>query len=199
MSAAQACWRSIGRRCCSWRWIWWSSGCSVDPASNDLLFEKGYLLNSWGGRRRREALYRQLLDAHPTHLGALTHLGNMLFASEGWWRQAQLYLRAVRAYPNHIASRTSLGNLLLKSNQSAGAREQFEAALRIDPEYRAAHAGLAYVMEKTGRRGSGGAVSQQGVFRAVHGERCRIAGRSSRSRCCCCWRRRRAMFRRIAF
>jgi Tfp pilus assembly protein PilF/glutathione synthase/RimK-type ligase-like ATP-grasp enzyme len=122
----------------------------MDPASIDLLFEQAYLLEQLGKAMEARALYRQLLEQVPTHLGALTHLGNMLFASDALLEAGNLYMRAVQAHPKHIASRASLGNLLLKVNKIDAAREQFEAALTIDPGYRAAHAGLAYVMEKLG-------------------------------------------------
>jgi Tfp pilus assembly protein PilF/glutathione synthase/RimK-type ligase-like ATP-grasp enzyme len=122
----------------------------VDPASIDLLFEKGYLCEQLGRPADARVLYRQVLGRVPTHLGALTNLGNMLFASDGLIEANNLYWQAVKAYPEHLVSRTNLGNLLLKVGQFAAAREQFEAALRIDPAYRAAHAGLAYVMEELG-------------------------------------------------
>jgi glutathione synthase/RimK-type ligase-like ATP-grasp enzyme/Flp pilus assembly protein TadD len=122
----------------------------VDPASTDLVFEQGYLLEQLGRPLEARAFYGRVLERVPTHLGALTQLGNMLFAGDAIAEAGGLYLRAVQAHPNHIASRVSLGNLLFKAGQVAAAREQFEAALRIDPEYRAAHAGLAYVMENLG-------------------------------------------------
>ena len=122
----------------------------VDPASTDLIFEQGYLLEQLGRPLEARGFYGRVLERVPTHLGALTQLGNMLFAGDAIAEAGGLYLRAVQAHPNHIASRVSLGNLLFKAGQVAGAREQFEAALRIDPEYRAAHAGLAYVMENLG-------------------------------------------------
>jgi glutathione synthase/RimK-type ligase-like ATP-grasp enzyme len=122
----------------------------LNPASDDLLFEKAHLLEQLGKPGEAQALYRQLLARTPTHLGALSQLANLLFANEVLVEAGQLYLRAVRAHPEHIASRASLGNILLKSDQTAEAREQFEAALRIDPDYRAAHAGLAYVMDRLG-------------------------------------------------
>jgi Flp pilus assembly protein TadD len=122
----------------------------VEPASTELLFEKGYLCEQLGRPMDARGLYRQVLERAPAHLGALTNLGNMLFASDGLIEAGNLYWRAVKEHPGHITSRTNLGNLLLKGGQTAGAREQFEAALRIDPEYRAAHAGLAYVMEALG-------------------------------------------------
>jgi Tfp pilus assembly protein PilF/glutathione synthase/RimK-type ligase-like ATP-grasp enzyme len=122
----------------------------VDPASIDLLFEKGYLCEQLGRPADAGVLYRQVLERVPAHLGALTNLGNMLFAGDGLTEANNLYWRAVKEHPQHIASRTNLGNLLLKVGQFAAAREQFEAALRIDPGYRAAHAGLAYVMDELG-------------------------------------------------
>jgi Tfp pilus assembly protein PilF/glutathione synthase/RimK-type ligase-like ATP-grasp enzyme len=122
----------------------------IDPASIELLFERGYLCEQLGRVAEARGLYRQVLERVPAHLGALTNLGNMLFAGDGLVEAGNLYWRAVKEHPQHIASRANLGNLLLKVRQFAGAREQFEAALRIDPEYRAAHAGLAYVMEQLG-------------------------------------------------
>jgi Tfp pilus assembly protein PilF/glutathione synthase/RimK-type ligase-like ATP-grasp enzyme len=122
----------------------------VDPTSTDLLFEKAYLFEQLGRPKDARVLYRQVLERVPAHLGALTNLGNLLFASDGLIEANALYWRAVKEHPQHIVSRTNLGNLLLKVNQIEAAREQFEAALKIDPEYRAAHAGLAYVMDNLG-------------------------------------------------
>jgi Tfp pilus assembly protein PilF/glutathione synthase/RimK-type ligase-like ATP-grasp enzyme len=122
----------------------------VDPASTDLLFEKAYLFEQIGRPMEARVLYRQVLERVPAHLGALTNLGNLLFASDGLIEANNLYWRAVKEHPEHIVSRTNLGNLLLKVGQIEAAREQFEAALQIDPAYRAAHAGLAYVMDNLG-------------------------------------------------
>src|SRR5271168_2384580 len=121
-----------------------------DPTSTDLLFEKAYLFEQLGRPMDARVLYRQVLERVPAHLGALTNLGNLLFASDGLIEANNLYWRAVKEHPEHIVSRTNLGNLLLKVGQIEAAREQFEAALQIDPAYRAAHAGLAYVMDNLG-------------------------------------------------
>jgi Flp pilus assembly protein TadD/glutathione synthase/RimK-type ligase-like ATP-grasp enzyme len=122
----------------------------VDPASTDLLFEQGYLLEQLGRVTEARSFYGRVLERVPTHLGALTQLAGLLLAGDALAEAGALYLRTVQAHPNDIATRVSLGNLLFKANQVAAAREQFEAALRIDPAYRAAHAGLAYVMDQLG-------------------------------------------------
>jgi tetratricopeptide (TPR) repeat protein len=122
----------------------------IDPASTDLLFEQGYLLEQLGRVMEARGFYGRVLERVPTHLGALTQLANLLLGSDALAEAGALYLRTIQAHPNHIASRVSLGNLLFKAKQVAAAREQFEAALRIDPAYRAAHAGLAYVMDDLG-------------------------------------------------
>ena len=53
----------------------------VDPASTDLLFEKALLFEQLGRPMDARVLYRQVLERVPMHLGALTNLGNLLFAS----------------------------------------------------------------------------------------------------------------------
>ena len=96
-----------------------------------------------------QAAYIEVLRADPTHLSALTELGNL--ALTGGFRSAArtAYLEAVRHHPGNAIAHINLANVLRQEHDDAGARQHYEAALALAPELHEAHQGMAWALAET--------------------------------------------------
>lgn len=95
-----------------------------------------------------QAAYLEVLRHEPTHLTALTELGNLALA--GGFRSAArtAYLEAVKHHPANAIARINLANVLRQDHDHAGARLHYEAALALDPNLHEAHQGMAWALQE---------------------------------------------------
>ena len=113
-------------------------------------FQRARCFEEEGRMLEARSEYIKLLEAEPSHLGALNNLGNLLFAT-GFRSAARIaYSEAVKQHPNDAMSRVNLGNLLFECSERSAARMHYEHALRIDPTLEKAHEGLSYVLADLG-------------------------------------------------
>jgi hypothetical protein len=96
-----------------------------------------------------QAAYIEVLRADPTHLSALTEIGNL--ALGGGFRSAArtAYQQAVRHHPGNAVARINLANVLRQEHDDAGARQHYEAALALAPDLPEAHQGMAWALGET--------------------------------------------------
>lgn len=119
---------------------------AVSPDNARDLYARARLLDTLGQPTARQA-YLDVLARDFSHDGALTGLGDLLFA-QGFTSAARTaYDRALVVNPDNLAARLHLGNLLRLSHDADRATREYEAALRIAPACREAHQGLSYVLE----------------------------------------------------
>jgi hypothetical protein len=93
-----------------------------------------------------KAAYIDVLRADPTHLAALTELGNLALA--GGYRSAArtAYEQAVRHHPEIARARVNLANVLRDDADPRAAQLHYAEALRLDPELHEAHQGMAWAL-----------------------------------------------------
>ena len=115
-----------------------------------LLWQKGVLLESQGRTAEARAVWIELLQLEPSHLGALNRLGALLATRGENALALEVFAEAVRQHPREPMSRVNLANLLVKVEQFEPAREQLMQALAIQADFLPAHAGLAFVLARLG-------------------------------------------------
>ncbi len=118
---------------------------------NDDALQRARALTRTGDDERARTAYLEILRSDPTHLHALTELGNLALA--GGFRAAArtAYLQAVKHHPENPVVRVNLANVLRGDNDLVGARLHYEAALAIDARLHEAHQGMAWVLKDIDR------------------------------------------------
>ena len=114
------------------------------------LWQNGVRLESAGRTNEARAVWIELLELEPSHLGALNRLGALLAAAGENALALEVFAEAVRQHPRDAMSRVNLANLLVKDEQFEPAREQLMQALDIQIDFLPAHAGLAFVLSRLG-------------------------------------------------
>jgi glutathione synthase/RimK-type ligase-like ATP-grasp enzyme len=94
--------------------------------------------------------YLQVLQADPTHCGALTELGALAHASGFVSAARDAYREAVRCHPGSKVAQVGYAWLLNEAGDYRAARQHYQAALAIDPDLPEAHQGLARVLTELG-------------------------------------------------
>jgi hypothetical protein len=115
-----------------------------------LLWQNGVRLESQERTREARAVWIELLELDPSHLGALNRLGALLAAAGENNLALEVFAEAVRQHPGDAMSRVHLANLLVKEEQFELAREQLMQALTVQADFRPAHAALAFVLARLG-------------------------------------------------
>jgi hypothetical protein len=123
---------------------------SVGENRVDRLWQIGARLESAGRTNEARAVWIELLELEPSHLGALSRLGALLAASGENALALEVFAEAVRQHPRDPMSRVNLANLLVKDEQFESAQEQLMQALAIHADFLPAHAGLAFVLARLG-------------------------------------------------
>lgn len=130
----------------------------------DIRFRRCCLLAELGRLGEAKSAYLELLRRVPTHFGALTNLGNLVYA-QGYKTAAKtLYVQAIASQPDSADAHVNLGNLLIEAGEVPAAREQYETALRADPDHREAHRGMAYLLTRA-RDETQAAIHREKAFR----------------------------------
>jgi protein O-GlcNAc transferase len=98
------------------------------------VFSLAWQHHQSGGFSRAEQLYRQILQADPSHADAWCFLGAAC-QSQGKMAEAELgYRRAVQLLPQHASAHNCLGVLLAQRGQLAEAVASFRQAQRAHPD-----------------------------------------------------------------
>ena len=116
----------------------------------DQLWQSGVRLESAGQTNKARAVWIELLQLEPSHLGALNRLGALLAAQGENALALEVFAEGVRQHPRDAMTRVNLANLLVKDEQFESAREQLMQALTIQADFLPAHAGLAFVLARMG-------------------------------------------------
>ncbi|MEE2787421.1 MAG: tetratricopeptide repeat protein [Myxococcota bacterium] len=120
---------------------------ALDARINAMMLEATTRVQA-GAAREAEKIYRQCLTLDPSHLGAMVHLGNLIF-DDGRIRVAcEVYRAATRAHPASVIAWYNLGNALDELGFGEAAAEALVHALRLDQKYANAHFNLALILEK---------------------------------------------------
>ncbi|MBF0588318.1 MAG: tetratricopeptide repeat protein [Magnetococcales bacterium] len=99
-----------------------------------------------------EALYRQILQAHPQQPDAL-HLLGCIALQSGQVQQAEQWIRqAVTLQPQRADFHSNLGNTLAASGRGSSAVRSFEQALMLDPHLDDARRNLVNTLNELGNR-----------------------------------------------
>ncbi len=97
-----------------------------------------------------EALYRQVLTAHPDEPTALHLLGVLLAASSDQSAVAiELIRRAITVKPDYVHAHYNLAELLRKAGQFPEAISSYQQAIALNRNFAEAHFGLGQAMEAT--------------------------------------------------
>jgi predicted O-linked N-acetylglucosamine transferase (SPINDLY family) len=97
-----------------------------------------------------ERLYREILDATPTHSGALSNLGVVTARKGDVAEAARLYREAIAANPNQIDAHFNLGNVFRKTGRPQEAVGCFQTVLRIDPGHPRGYLNLGLAVSDLG-------------------------------------------------
>lgn len=116
------------------------------PASVDLLFLRGNLLELTNRKAEAAESYRTLLGLDPLHGSALNNLGNLLLAEGREDEAHEAFAQAAASSPEKPICQVSYANSLRKRGEWEKARAHFERALQADPGYWQAHLGMSAVL-----------------------------------------------------
>lgn len=115
------------------------------PDDLKLLFGRACCLEDLGRIDNALQAYVTVLDREPTHFGALTNLGSLLF-EHGRQTDARPYLEAaVKLYPGDPIAQVNLAQLRTDSGDVDAAIAAYDAVLAIKPDHLHAHLGLAKI------------------------------------------------------
>ena len=115
------------------------------PDDLKLLFGRACCLEDLGRIDDALAAYVTVLNREPTHFGALTNLGSLLF-EHGRPADARPYVEAAaKLYPADPIAQVNLAQLRTASGDVDAAIAAYGAALAIKPEFLHAHLGLAKI------------------------------------------------------
>jgi len=98
-------------------------------------------------------LYRQAVEADPSHAPGYLNLGAALEASGNLEAAARAYGALLGVDPDNPFARYNLANLSLIRGETARAIELLGKALRAKPEFPEAHVLLSHALDETGRPG----------------------------------------------
>jgi tetratricopeptide (TPR) repeat protein len=119
---------------------------TIDSAAQDR-FARARALEEDGLVEQAEALYRQLLSAHPAHPILLARLALVLKSRGAFGEAERLLRRAIMGSPNEAALHNNLGNVLRNLDRFPDARLCYSKAIALDPSYGEAQYNLGVVLE----------------------------------------------------
>ncbi len=116
-----------------------------------------------GRLAQAEAIYRQILNAAPDHVGALNFLG--LLAQQVGRLDIALELlgKAVATSPDFPDAHNNLGSVLMMSDRAAEAEMHYRRAIALMPGYADAHTNLANLLWQAGRFADAAAAGHEAV------------------------------------
>jgi tetratricopeptide (TPR) repeat protein len=120
-------------------------------ATPEELFETAVAHDRQGSRPEAERLYRAVLQAQPSHAGALHRLGAACMQSGRREEAVELLRRARTAAPISPVVHNDLGIALASTQQADEARTAYEQAIALAPNYAEAHNNLGMLCVARGR------------------------------------------------
>jgi tetratricopeptide (TPR) repeat protein len=117
----------------------------------DQLFEAAVAHDRQGSRQEAEQLYRAVLEAQPSHAGALHRLAVACLQSFRREEAVELLRRARTAVPTSPVVHNDLGIALASTGQIDEARAAYEQAITLAPNYAEAHNNLGMLCAAQGR------------------------------------------------
>jgi Flp pilus assembly protein TadD len=124
---------------------------SAHAASPDELFAAAVTHDRQGSRHEAERLYRAVLEAQPSHAGALYRLGTAAMQSGRREEAVELLRRARAAVPTSPVVHNDLGIALASMQKMEEARAAYEQAIVLAPNYAEAHNNLGMLNVAQGR------------------------------------------------
>ncbi len=119
----------------------------------DDLFRDGCKLDEDPSTMSRaEEMYRHAIDLDPTHVGALTNLGNIRFKFLDLSGAFEFYHRSLDIDKNHVDSIYNIGFTHHHKGSLFEAVQWYERALKISPNFGDAHFNLASALESLGEK-----------------------------------------------
>ncbi len=110
-----------------------------------------------------ETLYRRVVDAQPTHVGAWHHLGLVCMVQDKLPDAVRAFERALEIAPDHADTLTQLGVVLAKQNNLPEAVARLRRAIELRPEHAKAHNNLGVALTQLGRSDEGMACYREAV------------------------------------
>jgi tetratricopeptide (TPR) repeat protein len=120
-------------------------------AAPDELFEAAVAHDRQGSRHEAERLYRAVLEAQPSHAGALHRLGAVCMQGGRREEAVELLRRARTAAPTSPIAHNDLGIALASMRKADEARAAYEQAIALAPAYAEAHNNLGMLNAAQGR------------------------------------------------
>jgi Flp pilus assembly protein TadD len=132
-------------------------------AAPEELFATAVAHDRQGSRPEAEHLYRAVLEAQPSHPGALHRLGAACMQSGRREEAVELLRRARTAEPASPVVHNDLGIALASMQQADEARAAYEQAIALAPNYAEAHNNLGMLCAARGRLGEAVACYQRAI------------------------------------
>ena len=121
-----------------------------DEATPDGLFELAVAHHRQGAGHEAERLYRAVLQAQPSHAGAMHGLGVVCMQSGRREEAVELLRRAKTTDPTSPVIRNDLGTMLASLQRADEARAEYEQAIALAPNYAEAHNNLGMLCAARG-------------------------------------------------
>lgn len=121
-------------------------------ASHDLNVATARLKATNGRTPEAEAIYRQVLEDDPQHLGALLGLARLMDHYGKPEEAIQLYRVAVEAHPKEASAHNDLGLCYGRHRRFDEAAKELEQAVKIQPDKELYRNNLASVLVAQGRK-----------------------------------------------
>jgi tetratricopeptide (TPR) repeat protein len=109
------------------------------------LFNLALRHHQSGNLQEAELLYRQILDADPSHSGAYLFLGAIAHQSGRLENALELVRHAIALNPYDPAYHYNFGNILTEQGRREEAVVSYQEALALNPRYARAHSNLGFV------------------------------------------------------
>jgi Tfp pilus assembly protein PilF len=117
----------------------------------DEALARGLAHHRAGDLRAAEQIYRQVLEAHPTHAEALHRLGALALQTAHATDAVRLLEQAIAIDPTVAEYHNNLGSAYLTVGRNDEARTEFDEAIRLDPALADGHYNLGLVLYALGQ------------------------------------------------
>jgi tetratricopeptide (TPR) repeat protein len=116
----------------------------------NLLIQQGLSFHKQGKFKEAQAIYENILTAHPNHFDALQLLGALLTDTNQFTTAVDLLTRAIKLNPNVAVIHSNCGNALFKLKRYDETIASCDKAISIDPNIAEAHSNLGNALHELG-------------------------------------------------